>query len=196
MNWLKGIAAIALIAFLGYSVDHHGYARAKAEYELKIAKSELQAETALGKAKSEDANRYAAAQRSILNLTERLIAADQTVDAQKAQLQKRAKDVSTTYRPAPTAALAPVPGWIVTNGWVCDYNRAAGYATGNGVQEAGATIAGDADTTCEADPFVPSGVTAEQILLHHEEFGAYTVKLEERLQRWADYADQQQGTAP
>ncbi|KAF1043213.1 MAG: hypothetical protein GAK35_02305 [Herbaspirillum frisingense] len=126
MSWLERIAAVALTAFLVYSIDHHGYARAASEYQLKITNSELQAEKALGIAKSQEADRRSAQQRTILNLTEQLITANQTIDEQTAQLKTRAKNVSTTYRPAPAADLTPVPGWIVTNGWVCDYNRAAG----------------------------------------------------------------------
>lgn len=193
MTWLKGIAIAALVAFLGYSLDHHGYARAESEYQLKIANNELMAEKAIGIAKSEEADRRAAQQRTILNLTEQLIAANQTIDEQTAQLKSRAKNVSTVYRPAPAADLAPVPGWIVTNGWVCDYNRAAGYAAGDGVQQAGATVEGDVDPACEADPFAPSGVTATQILEHHEEFSAYTRKLEQLQLRWVVYSDELQG---
>lgn len=193
MTWLKGIAAIVLIALLGYSIDHHGYARAASEYQLKIADSELKAEKALGIAKNEEAERRSAQQRTILNLTEQLIAANQTIDAQTSQLKTRAKNVSTIYRPTPAADLAPVPGWIVTNGWVCDYNRAAGYPTGDGVQQTGAAISDTADPACQADPFAPSGVTATQILEHHEEFAAYALKLEQLIQRWADYSDALQG---
>ncbi|KAF1043212.1 MAG: hypothetical protein GAK35_02304 [Herbaspirillum frisingense] len=63
------------------------------------------------------------------------------------------------------------------------------------MQQAGGAIGDDVDPACQADPFAPSGVTATQILVHHEEFAAYTRKLELLQRRWVNYSAALQGDA-
>ena len=186
---IRVIAGTALLATVVIGIDHYGYQRAESKYLLQIAKQKSDAETALKLAEAARDARYAAQNRSMLWLTEQLIAANNVIDVQKIKLQERARDVSTQYRPQPDAALLTVPGWIVTNGWLCDYNRAID-SIGYGLPQAGTAIDRTEDPACQADPFTVSAITAEQILIHHEEYGAYTQSLEQQINRLLDYENE------
>jgi hypothetical protein len=174
---LAGLAVAAVIAAGVSAIDQNGYDRAEAKYLLQIAKDKAAHSKALADAAAEAKAKYDAQARNALRQSELLIAAKTTIDAQTQQLQERSKDVSTQYREQPDAALQPVPGWIVTNGWLCDYNRAIGY----GLPGTGADASGVENPACAADPFGPSGVSAERILVHHEEYGSYCRKLEQQV---------------
>jgi len=185
IRWLLIIGgAIAALCGIAYVIDANGYDRAEAKYKLQASEAKKNADDALLLAQKRDADKYAAQTRSVVNLSEQLITANTTIDAQKSKLNERAHDVSTQYRPAVGAPLIAVPAWVVTNGWLCDYNRAIGY----GVPQAGAVVSGAEDPACQADAFAPSAVTSEQILQHHEAYGAYTQKLEQLVGRLVDYA--------
>lgn len=172
-----GLAITAAIAAGVSAIDQHGYDRAEAKYLLQIAKDKAAHSKALADAAAEAKTKYDAQVKNALRQSELLIAAKTTIDAQIQQLKERSKDVSTLYREQPSAALQPVPGWIVTNGWLCDYNRAIGYGLPNASTDTG----GVENPACAADPFGSSGVSAERILVHHEEYGGYCRKLEQQI---------------
>jgi hypothetical protein len=168
-----------------HAIDENGYTRAESKYKLQIANDdEKRAETVRLAEAAAQAERDDQA-RNAIGLAERLMAAKGQIDVLNKRLQERAKNVSTLYRPQPDAALLPVPGWVVTHGWLCDYNRAIGYA----MPEAGAAASGIESPSCAADPFGPSSVTGEQILVHHEEYGGYCRKLEEQVKALLDHID-------
>lgn len=174
---LPGLLVAAALTGAAWKIDSNGFHRAEAKYKLKIADNEIAQGKALRDAEIAAKARYDAQSRNALRQSELLIAAKTTIDAQTQQLKERSKDVSTHYREQPSAALQPVPGWIVTNGWLCDYNRAIGY----GLPGAGPDADGVENPSCAADAFVPSGVSAERILVHHEEYGGYCRKLEQQI---------------
>lgn len=179
---LPGLLVAALLAFISYRLDAHGYNRAETKYKAEIAATALAQSKAQLAADKEAKDRYDAQSKNMLRLSESLIDANVKVDALTKQLNERAHDVSTQYRARPDADLLPVPDWIVTHGWVCDYNR----AIGDGVLGTGPAVGGTENPSCAADAFVPSGVSAERILEHHEEYGAYCRKLEEQVNRLID----------
>lgn len=200
---MKYIFAALILGALGLgivrgvsAIDAHGYARAVGDKDREIArlntehaqeiasiKARQQAEAA--RAEAAEKQKLAAQARNITYLSEQLIAANARTDALNKQLQERKNDVSTLYREQPGAALLRVPDWTVTNGWVCDYNRALGYS----VPGAGAAVGGAADAACAADPFSRSAVSAERILGHHEEYGAYCQKLEQQVNALLDHIE-------
>jgi hypothetical protein len=177
-----GAIAVALVGsvwLIDHRADTRGYNRAEQQYKAQIADMKLSQAVDLQKAQRGEQTRRDAQSRNALRQSELLIAAKEKIDAQSKQLQERAPHVSTLYRQAPSAALQAVPDWLVTHGWVCDYNR----ATGDDLPAAAAGASGTEDPSCAADPFGPSAVSAERILLHHEEYGAYCRKLEEQRDR-------------
>jgi hypothetical protein len=176
---LPGLLIAAALAGVAWKIDANGFDRAKNKYELQITNDKLTHSKALQEAEIAAKARYDAQNRNSLRQSELLIAAKTTIDAQTQQLKERSKNVSTHFRERPSAALQSVPGWIVTNGWLCDYNRAIGY----GLPGAGPDTGGVENPACAADAFVPSGVSAERILVHHEEYGGYCRKLEQQIDR-------------
>jgi hypothetical protein len=181
MRALPGLVIAALLTVAAWAVERIGYNRAAVKYELRIANDKIKSDAALRKVELAAKVRFDEQSRNALRQSELLIAAKTTIDAQTQQLKERSKDVSTLYREQPSDALEPVPDWIVTSGWLCDYNRAIGYGLSG--PDAGADSGGAENPACAADPFSPSGVSAERILAHHEEYGGYCRKLEEQIDR-------------
>jgi hypothetical protein len=184
---LPGLIIAAVLAFGAYKIDQHGYKRATAECSVTITKMKDDQEQADQAAAQKAKVNMDAQNKNLLRLSESLITANQQIEAQAGQLKERVHDVSTQFRLQPTAALQPVPDWVVTRGWVCDYNRAIGY--GNGVPGDGTAAGGAEDTSCASDAFSPSGISAQRILWHHEQYGTYCRKLEEQLNAILDHED-------
>lgn len=180
--WLKALIIAAALGAAVYFVDANGYGRAKGKYELQIARSDKLRADEARIADAEHEQNLEEQASNVLRLSEQLITANATIDAQTARLNERATNVSTFYRPQPQAALLPVPGWIVTHGWVCDYNRAIGYS----VPGAGAAVGGIESPSCAADAFGPSAVIGSGILVHHEQYAAYCRKLEKQVNALLD----------
>ena len=182
------LPAALLVGAVGcavYRIDHNGYLRAETLYKGLIAVADRAAADAKLAAQAAAQKKYEAEAKRAFRLSVSLADANIVIDKQERQLTERAKNVSTTYRIAPSAPLLPVPGWIVTNGWVCDYNRAIGY----GLSPTGSGPSGDESPSCSSDAFGPSGVSAERILQHHEEYGAYVRKLEQQVNRLIDHLE-------
>lgn len=191
-EFVKALMVLAALGALAWgisrgvsAIDAAGYQRAEAIYQKQIADIRTAQATEVLRTEREQRARSEAQNRNMLRLSEQLITAKTTIDAQTKKLQERGHDVSTQYRPQPGAALQPVPDWIVTRGWVCDYNRAIGYATAG----AATAVGGDAAAACAADAFSPSYVSAERILIHHEEYGGYCRKLEQQVNVLLDHLE-------
>lgn len=167
------------------AIDANGYTRAESKYKLQIADADKARADEVQRADKETAQKRVDEARNILRLSEQLITAGTTIDTLTKHLQERVSNVSTQYRPHPDAGLLPVPGWVITHGWVCDYNRAIGYA----MSGTDAAVSGDEDPSCTADPFSRSAVTAERILVHHEDYAAYCRKLEEQVSVLLNHID-------
>lgn len=110
------------------------------------------------------------AEQTLLN------AQDQITDL-KRQLSERIAHVSTQYRPALGAAPVPAPRFVVTCGWLRDYNLALGASlpapavcrSAPGAEEAAWPAPGsDAE-------LLESGVRAADILAHARDYGAWSL---------------------
>ncbi len=180
-----GLALFAAILWGLWEVDKNGYNRATLQYQAQIVKDKAAMDKAAQAAK-DAAQIKLDAQAQTLRVQETgLIMAGEKIDALTKILKGRSHAESTQYRATPTANLASLPDWIVTNGWLCDYNRAI---DGSGaLPEAATTTPGTDDPACQADPFSPSGTSAESILNHHIEYAAYTAKLDAQLTAVLNY---------
>lgn len=191
-KWALWLALLAAIAIAGHwalnryeaKFDAAGFDRADQMHKLQNAKDVEQRLIDQLQDEADAAQRLADETAKVNRLSGDLIKAKAVIDTQAKKLKERANDVSTLYRSQQHEPLNPVPAWLVTNGWVCDYNRAIGY----GGAEDGTDIGGDAGVTCAADPFGRNEVSATDILVHHQEYGAYCRKLEQQVNTLLDHA--------
>ena len=91
--------------------------------------------------------------------------------------QERIAHVSNQYRPAPGAASVPAPRFVVTCGWLRDFNAALGASV---PAPAGCrAAAGAAPATWPAAgsdaELLESGVSAADILAHARDYGAWAL---------------------
>lgn len=192
--WIGVLAVIAVAAHWALNryeakFDAEGFARADNMHKLQNASDAAARLQAQLEADAEARAKLDKESANVLALSKQLVVAARKIDDQTKKLNERANDVSTLYRPSPQAELTPVPGWIVTNGWVCDYNRAIGY----GYAEDGTAVGGDDNPSCAPDAFGRSAVKAADILAHHNEYGAYCRKLEQQVDKLLDHAEYIEG---
>jgi hypothetical protein len=166
-------------------VYENGYHEAESKYKLQIAADDKKRAEEAFRAKQEQEKKRLAQEENIRDLSHQLIESNAAVDVLTKRLQERASNVSNFYRAQPGSGLLAVPRWIVTHGWVCDYNRAIGY----GLSGAGAVVRGDENPSCAADAFGRSEVTGERILAHHEDYAAYCRKLEKQVDVLLDHIE-------
>ena len=91
--------------------------------------------------------------------------------------QERIAHVSNQYRPAPGAAPVPVPRFVVTCGWLRDFNAALGAsvpAPAGCRAAAGAASAAWPAAGSDAE-LLESGVSAADILAHARDYGAWAL---------------------
>jgi len=92
---------------------------------------------------------------------------------EKQQLQERISHVTTQYRPAPGAAVQPVPRCVFTVGWLRDFNAALGVpAPRPGAVAAAAEKAARPAAGTDAE-LLESGVTPADILAHAQDYGLW-----------------------
>ncbi|MBB4819253.1 hypothetical protein HNP29_002643 [Pseudomonas alcaligenes] len=106
-----------------------------------------------------------------------LLNAQDQIAALMSQLSERITHVSTQYRPMPGAAAVPAPRFLVTCGWLRDYNLALGAgvpapaacrATSGADEAAWPAPGADAE-------LLESGVSAADILAHARDYGAWSL---------------------
>ncbi|BBT16242.1 hypothetical protein WP8S17C03_22910 [Metapseudomonas otitidis] len=106
-----------------------------------------------------------------------LLNAQDQIATLTSQLSERITHVSTQYRPMPGAAAVPAPRFVVTCGWLRDYNLALGAslpapaacrATSGAYEAAWPTPGADAE-------LLESGVSAADILAHARDYGAWSL---------------------
>ncbi|CAD5107221.1 lysis protein [Zestomonas carbonaria] len=106
-----------------------------------------------------------------------LNAQDEIYQLRQQLTQERIAHVSTQYRPAPGAAPVPAPRFVVTCGWLRDFNAALGARvpapaacrTASGAEKA-AWPAPGADAE-----LLESGVSAADILAHARDYGSWAL---------------------
>lgn len=108
------------------------------------------------------------------------------LEAQNTTLQRRIASVTQTYRPAPAAALQPLPACIVTTGAVGLLNDAYGAT---GADAAAADAAGGVDPAATADAETDSGVRLPHLLAWSLDAGTRCRRIESQLNRLIDYLE-------
>lgn len=186
------IAALALLALVATaslswllassrSYDQgydQGYDKAKAEGESALQSLRLEYAEQSRRADQENLALYRKQVARTNQAEQQYLDAQDEIQRLKHQLnQERIAHVSTQYRPAPGAAPMPAPRFVITCGWLRDFNAAlgtglpatAGCRSTTGSQEA-AWPAPGADAE-----LLESGVSAADILAHARDYGAWAL---------------------
>lgn len=176
------LLAIAVFSFLlwahGSSMYDMGYKTAQAEGESALQSLRLEY--------AEQGRR--AAQENLVHYRQQVQRANQAeqlfLDAQgeigqlQQQLnQERIAHVSNQYRPAPGAAPVPAPHFVVTCGWLRDFNAALGASVPApaGCRAASGTQAPAWPAPGSDAELLESGVSAADILAHSRDYGAWAL---------------------
>ncbi|MCY1530221.1 hypothetical protein D9M68_653990 [compost metagenome] len=178
-SWFGLYTALWMAAVMAALLSGQGTGRRAAEAEGKEAISTLREEHASQRAQTaeeslllyrQQVTRANQAELTLLN------AQDQITDL-KHQLSERIPHVSNQYRPAPGAAAVPAPRFVVTCGWLRDYNLALGAslpapavcrAAARSEEAAWPAPGSDAE-------LLESGVRATDILAHARDYGAWAL---------------------
>lgn len=154
-----------------------GYSMAKAEGAQALAKLREQHAQESTKAAQDNLLEYRQQVTRANQAEERFLGAQDQIATLQQQLSERIAHVSTQYRPAPGAAPVPAPRFVVTCGWLRDYNLALGAdlpapdacrATSGAQETAWPAPGSDAE-------LLESGVSAADILAHARDYGAWAL---------------------
>ncbi|WP_275629823.1 lysis protein [Pseudomonas sp. 273] len=183
-SWLRLAGPLVLAGlFLGTLVisgEHQfdlGYSTAKAQGDKAVADLREQYATDRAEAAQDNLLEYRQQVTRANQAEERFLGAQDQIATLKQQLSERIAHVSTQYRPAPGAAAVPAPRFVVTCGWLRDYNLALGAdlpapdacRAASGAQETAWPAPGsDAE-------LLESGVRAADILAHARDYGAWAL---------------------
>lgn len=184
LSWIRAGWPVLVVVVLALAMIVNG----QAAYENGFRKAKAEGDKALAELREQYANERAqAAQDNLVQYTqqvtranqaeERLVGAQDQIATLQHQLSERIAHVSTQYRPAPGAAPVPAPRFVVTCGWLRDYNLALGAdlpapaacRTASAAEKA-AWPAPGADAE-----LLESGVSAADILAHARDYGAWAL---------------------
>lgn len=185
IRWLADNVWLLLMALFAAALAING----SAMYESGRRTAKAEGESALQSLRLEYAEQaHRAAQENLVLYRQQVERANQAeqqyLDAQgeigqlQHQLnQERIAHVSNQYRPAPGAAPVPAPRFVVTCGWLRDFNAALGASV---PAPAGCrAAAGAAPATWPAAgsdaELLESGVSAADILAHARDYGAWAL---------------------
>lgn len=182
------IAALALLVLvstaslswlLGSGSGHAaGYKQAQAEGESALQSLRLEyAEQSLRAAQENLASYRLQVQRANQAEQQYLDAQGEIHQLQQQLTRERIAHVSNQYRPAPGAAPVPAPRFVVTCGWLRDFNAALGArvpAPARCRAAAGAAEAAWPAAGSDAE-LLESGVSAADILAHARDYGAWAM---------------------
>ncbi len=131
--------------------------------------------------------RYQAETIRANGLEKQLLTDQQRFANEKRQLQQRISHVTTVYRPAPGAALAPIPRTVFTVGFVRDYNAAIGLPA-NGAPAAAGSAGDQTDPAAAAGAGLldDSGLSQADILAHISDYGERCRRLDSQVNRLID----------
>lgn len=177
--WLLLVALFAAALVInGSAMYDSGHRTAKAEGESALQSLRLEYAEQSRRAAQENLALYRL-QVARANQAEQLFldAQGEIGQLQQQLNQERIAHVSTQYRPAAGAAAVPAPRFVVTCGWLRDFNAALGASVpaparcrGAGGAEAGTWPATGADAE-----LLESGVSAADILAHARDYGAWAL---------------------
>jgi len=184
LSWLRTswpLLLVGLFAFatliIGKNQYDQGYSTAKVQGDKAVADLREQYATDRAKAAQDNLLEYRQQVTRANQAEERFLGAQDQIATLKQQLSERIAHVSTQYRPAPGAAPVPAPRFVVTCGWLRDYNLALGAdlpapdacRAASGAQETAWPAPGsDAE-------LLESGVRAADILAHARDYGAWAL---------------------
>ncbi|NMZ73409.1 lysis protein [Pseudomonas nitroreducens] len=200
LSWLRQSWPLVLVGLFAAATLING----KNQYDLGYSTAKAQGDKALAELRDQHAQQSAkAAQDNLLEYRQQVTRAnqaeerflgaqDQIVTLQK-QLSERIANVSTQYRPAPGAAPVPAPRFVVTCGWLRDYNLALGAdlpaptacRAATGTQKAAWAAPGSDSELLE------SGVSAADILAHARDYGAWSLANLAQLKALLDIHDKE-----
>jgi|SRR5690606_14761145 len=155
-----------------------GYRTAQAEGEFALQSLRLEYAEQSRRAAQEGLVQYRQQVERANQAEQQYLSAQDEIQQLQHQLnQERIAHVSTQYRPAPGAAPVPAPRFIVTCGWLRDFNAALGA---NVPAPAGCRATpGAASGTWPAPgtdaELLESGVSAADILAHARDYGAWAL---------------------
>lgn len=185
IRWLIDHWYVAVFVMLVLQIVVHG----RNMYDLGQGRAKAEGDEALAELRLEyQAQRAAIAEENLLLYRQQVERANQAeqvfLSAQDAigrlqqQLtQERIAHVSTQYTPARGAAPVPAPSFVVTCGWLRDYNAALGAdlsaptacrATASSQETAWPAPGADAE-------LLESGVAATDILAHARDYGGWAL---------------------
>ena len=184
LSWLRafwpflfsGIVALAMVVSSQSSYDN-GFKKAKADGDKALAELREQHANERTKAAQDNLQQYQQQVARANQAEERFLGAQDQIDNLQHQISERIAHVSTQYRPAPGAVPVPAPRFVVTCGWLRDYNRALGADL-----PAPAACRSSAGTEKAAWPapgadaeLLESGVSAADILAHARDYGKWAL---------------------
>lgn len=183
-SWLRQSWPLVLVGLFATATLLIG----KNQYDLGFSTAKAQGDKALADLREQHAQQVAkAAQDNLLEYRqqvtranqaeERFLGAQDQITTLKQQLSERIAHVSTQYRPAPGAAPMPAPRFVVTCGWLRDYNLALGADLPAPVACRTATSAQAAAWPAPGSDaeLLESGVSAADILAHARDYGAWAL---------------------
>lgn len=184
LSWIRagwpvlviGLLALAMIVN-GQAAYDNGFRTAKADGDKALAKLREQHANERTKAAQDNLLQYQQQVARANQAEERFLSAQDQIDNLQHQLSERIAHVSTQYRPAPGAAPVPAPRFVVTCGWLRDYNRALGADLP--APAACRSPASAEETTWPAPgadtELLESGVSAADILAHARDYGKWAL---------------------
>lgn len=177
--WLLLVIAFAAVFGVhGSGMYDSGYRTAKAEGESALQSLRLEYAEQGRRAAQESLLLYRQQVERANQAELQYLSAQDEIQRLKHQLnQERIAHVSTQYRPAPGAAPVPAPRFIVTCGWLRDFNAALGTglpATAGCRATPGAQAAAWPAPGADAE-LLESGVSAADILAHARDYGAWAL---------------------
>ncbi|MDH0290598.1 lysis protein [Pseudomonas sp. GD04087] len=184
LSWLRAFWPVLAVGAFTLILIVNGQGR----YDDGFEKAKVEGDKALADLREQYANERAqVAQDNLLQYTqqvtranqaeERLLGAQDQIASLQHQLSERIAHVSTQYRPAPGAAPVPAPRFVVTCGWLRDYNLALGADLS---APAACRTASTAEKAAWPAPgsdaeLLESGVSAADILAHARDYGAWAL---------------------
>ncbi|WP_373389004.1 lysis protein [Pseudomonas alcaligenes] len=177
--WLLLILLFAVAFWLhGSGMYDSGYGKAQAEGESALQSLRLEyAEQSLRASQENLASYRLQVQRANEAELRYLDAQGEIRQLQQQLTRERIAHVSTQYRPAPGTAPVPAPRFVITCGWLRDFNAALGarMPAPAGCRGAAGAAPGAWPAAGSDAELLESGVSAADILAHARDYGAWAL---------------------
>ena len=185
IRWLADHIWLLLIILFAVALGVHGdgmykngYRTAQAEGESVLQGLRLEYAEQTRRAAQESLVLYRQQVERANQAAQQYLSAQDEIQRLQQQLnQERIAHVSNQYRPAPGAAPVPAPRFVVTCGWLRDFNAALGASVPApaGCRAASGTQAPAWPAPGSDAELLESGVSAADILAHSRDYGAWAL---------------------